>query len=147
MHPVLRRILLHGGLTAGALALIGMMFAELAGLWLTGSATRSSADSDEEINTSLRSRIPLTMALWGFGFVAVSELVIWRVRGNRAPESQKASQQTEQSQDEAEKLLNELLAQAEAKMALEAESQKAENKEQKTESEEQKAEDKEQNRG
>ncbi|AMV28469.1 hypothetical protein VT84_28955 [Gemmata sp. SH-PL17] len=147
MHPVLRRILLHGGLTAGTLALIGMMFAELAGLWLTGSATRSSADPDEEINTSLRSRIPFTMALWGFGFVAVSELVIWRVRGNRPATSQQTGPQTEQSQDEAEKLLNELLAQAEAKMALEAESQKAEDRKQNTESEEQKTEDKEQNRG
>ncbi len=147
MHPVLRRILLHGGLTAGALALIGMMFAELAGLWLTGSATRSSADPDEEINTSLRSRVPLTMALWGFGFVAVSELVIWRVRGNRPATSQQTGPQTEQSQDEAEKLLNELLTQAETKMALEAESQKAEGGEQAAESKEQKTEDKEQNRG
>ncbi|MBP3960282.1 hypothetical protein J8F10_34070 [Gemmata sp. G18] len=143
MHPVLKRILLHGGLTAAVLALIGVLFAELAGLWLTGSATRSSTDADEQVGSSLRSRVPLTMALWGFGFVAVCELVAWRVRGTRPP----ATKSTEAPSDDAEKLLNELLAQAEAKMALEAESQKAGDREQKTEDSGQRAENKEQSHG
>ena len=55
------------------------------------------------------------MALWGFVFVLVGELVMWRVRSKRA-----ATKAAEPPPDDAEKLLNELLAQAEAKMAAEA---------------------------
>lgn len=108
MHPVLRRVLLHGGLTAAVLALIGVAFAELAGIWLAGNTNRSGAAANEPVNAALRYRVPLMMALWGFLFVLVGELVIWRVRGNKPPAP------TAPPPDDAEKLLNELLAQAEA---------------------------------
>jgi hypothetical protein len=55
------------------------------------------------------------MAFWGFLFVAVTELVLHRLRG---PVPVKPAAAT--PPDDAEKLLNELLAQAEAKMAAEA---------------------------
>lgn len=119
MHPVLRRILLHGGLTALVLALIGAMFAELANIWLVGNVTRgTAADANDQVGSALRARVPLTLAAWGFVFVLVGELVIWRVRGSRKPAPKPL-----ESQDDAEKLLNELLAQAEAKMAAESSEQ------------------------
>lgn len=118
MHPVLRRILLHGGLTAALLAGLGALFAELASVWLIGNGPRGTAgatDPTDPVGAALRTRVPLTLALWGFLFVLVGELVIWGVRGHRP-----AVKPTEAPQDEAEKLLNELLAQAKAKMAAEA---------------------------
>ena len=118
MHPVLRRILLHGGLTAFLLAVVGAMLAELASVWLIGNAPRGAnpnAGNDAQIGAELRTRVPLMLAGWGFLFVLIGELVIWRVRGHRPP-----PKPPENPQDDAEKLLNELLAQAEAKMAAEA---------------------------
>src|SRR4051794_29276484 len=117
MHPLLKRILLHGGLTAALLAVIGFMFAELAGMWLSTAADRP-APPGAAPPEALRLRVPLMMAFWGFVFVAGCEAVLSRFRRPPAPAP-------ERQPDEAEKLLNELLAQAEAKMALEAESQKA----------------------
>ena len=67
MHPVLRRILLHGGLTAIVLALIGAMFAELANIWLVGNAPRGAAvNANEQVGSALRARVPLILwsALW-----------------------------------------------------------------------------------
>ncbi|HEY1186339.1 MAG TPA: hypothetical protein VGE74_01720 [Gemmata sp.] len=117
MHPVLRRILLHGGLTALVLALIGMLFAELANIWLVGNAPRSAAgEATDPVGATLRTRVPVVLAGWGFVFVMVGEIVIWRVRGARPT----APKPADLSPDDAEKLLNELLAQAEAKMAAEA---------------------------
>jgi hypothetical protein len=120
MHPVLKRILLHGGGTALVLAAIGLVFAEMAGMWNATGTKPASAELNRSANDSIRYRIPLMMAFWGFAFVAVSELVLSRFRKSAPPKP------VETPQDDAEKLLNELLAQAEAKMALEAESQQAE---------------------
>ncbi len=63
----------------------------------------------DPVGDSLRTRVPLMLALWGFLFVLVAELVIWRVRGNKP-----ATKPAEPPPDDAEKLLNELLSQAEA---------------------------------
>lgn len=113
MHPVLRRVLLHGGLTAGVLALIGAAFAELASVWLAGNAPRNPDPvADAQVTAALRARVPLTLAAWGFLFVLVAELVVWRVRGSRP-----AAKPPDSTPDETEKLLNELLAQAESKLA------------------------------
>lgn len=120
MHPVLKRILLHGGATAIVLAAVGFLFAEMAGMMAGGASKPASAELNPPVSDSLRYRVPLMMAFWGFVFVAVSELVLSRFR--RPPPTKAA----EMPPDEAETLLNELLAQAEAKMALEAESQRAE---------------------
>ena len=117
MHPVLRRVLLHGGLTALILAVIGVALAELANLWLSGrAAPAADPTADQQIGTVLRARVPLMLAAWGFLFVLVGEIIIWRVRGSRPA----APKPPENPQDDAERLLNELLAQAEAKMAAEA---------------------------
>ena len=134
MHPIVKRILVHGGFTAGVLVLVGLLFAELAGIWTAGNAVRpGAADLNPPLTTSLRYRVPLTMAGAGFLFVAVCELIAWRIRGNKKPDAKPAERQP----DDAERLLNELLAQAESKMAAEAESQKAENREQRAEDREQ----------
>src|ERR1700712_1052387 len=105
MNPVLKRILLHGGMTAGLLALVGLGFAEIAKMWMGDAAGAGPA---------LRYRVPLMMAFWGFMFVAVCELVLSRIRKN-AP-----VKPPEPPQDDAEKLLNQLLAEVEAKAAAEA---------------------------
>ena len=136
MHPVLKRILLNGGFAAGILTLVGVLFAELAGMWVVGSARSGAPDLNPPLNEALRYRVPLTMATAGFLFVAVSELVLFAVRGEKKPLAKTA----ERPADEAEKLLNELLAQAEAKMAAEAETQRAESQESGTERSEPKAE-------
>ena len=120
MNPVLKRILLHGGLTAGLLALVGLLFAEMAGVWMgTGAGSPAPTDLNPPVGPAIRYRVPLMMAFWGFAFVAVSELVLSRFR-KPAPAKPPAPP------DDTEKLLNELLAQAEAKTAAEAESRKAE---------------------
>jgi hypothetical protein len=137
MRPVLKRILMNGGLTAGVLALVGLLFAELATLWATSTTGRpSSATLNPQLPDSVYYRVPLTLALGGFLFVAVGELVLRRLRRNKPAAAGVKSGPSQQ--DDVEKLLNELLAQAEAKMAAE----KAENREQKTEDREQKTEEK-----
>ena len=93
MRDVLRRIAIHGGLTAIVLGIVGFMFAELASIWLSGSpGTRTTTgepiettDSDGAVSSALRGRVPLMMAMWGFAFVAVCELVLhwWRSKRNK----------------------------------------------------------------
>ena len=120
MNPVLKRILLHGGLTAGLLALVGLLFAEMAGVWMgTGAGSPAPTDLNPPVGPAIRYRVPLMMAFWGFAFVAVCELVLSRFR-KRAP-----VKPAEPPPDDAETLLNELLAQAEAKTAQEAEGRTA----------------------
>jgi hypothetical protein len=118
MRPVLRRVAVHGALTAFVLGVVGLMLAELATIWLAGSAgTRTAtgapvaADAGGNMAAQVRSRVPLLMAVWGFGFVAVGEVVLHHRRSRRpaAPP------------DPAEKLLEEILAQVEAKAAPEPE--------------------------
>src|SRR5262245_12477265 len=121
MHPVVRRILLNGGLTAVILAIIGVAFGQLAGMWTAGAVRPGSTDLNPSTDNALRYRVPLMMAFWGFVFVAGWELVLYRLRGNKLPEAKPAEKQP----DEAEKLLNELLAQSEAKMAADQPGQAA----------------------
>jgi ABC-type lipoprotein release transport system permease subunit len=123
MNPVVKRILVHGGMTAVFLAVIGFVFIQWAAVWITGAGRLGTADAAPPLNDSFRYRVPLTMAFWGFVFVAVTELVLSRMRGT-APAKPAAALPP----DEAETLLNELLAQAESKMAAEAAS-KAEGQE------------------
>jgi hypothetical protein len=129
MSPVVKRILVHGGFTAGVLALVGVLFAELASIWTAGNTGKpNAADLNPPLDESLRYRVPLTLGGAGFLFVAVGELIAARVRAAKA-----VAKPAQPQPDDAEKLLNELLAQAEAKMALEAETQKSESQEQKPE--------------
>jgi hypothetical protein len=118
MHPVLKRILVNGGLSAGILVLVGLLFAQLANSWVANNTGRpGSAGLNTQLPTSLYYRIPLTLAVGGFLFVAVGELVTHRLRRNKPAAA--AAKPAASQPDDVEKLLNELLAQAEARMAAE----------------------------
>jgi hypothetical protein len=138
MRRVLKRIAVNGLLTAALLGMIGFGLAELATIWLAGSrTTRSSGgpepttvEVDDTLQKSLRYRVPLTMAGWGFAFVALSEVVLYLWRGRR-PET-KTSPPTPQP-DPAEALLEELLAQVEASRKPEDTQPRAEVQEQESE--------------
>lgn len=121
MERVLKRIALHGLLTALFLAALGVMFTQLASTWLASSAPPRAAPVEgaapptaDPVNRAIRYRVPLTMAGWGFAFVAVSELLVYAVRGPKKPVVAPPP-----PDDTAEKLLEELLKQADAAMAKE----------------------------
>ena len=114
MRRVFKRVAFNGLLTALVLGLIGLCFAEMAGLWLTGAGGTRSAP-DPAVQDGLRHRVPLTMAVWGFLFIAVTEFGLFLWRGD--PSAKVAKK--EAGPDEGELLLEELLRQAEAKTALE----------------------------
>jgi hypothetical protein len=135
MHPVVKRILINGGLTAVVLGGLGFLFSQFAGMWATSEVKPGGENPNAILTESIRVKVPLMMAFWGFVFVVVAELLKWRLRGKPA-----VAKVTE-PQPDAEKLLNELLAQAESKMALEAASKQPEDREQKTEDREQKTEE------
>lgn len=113
MHPLLKRILLNGTLTAATLAGVGLLLAHFAGMMTPGAVTPAGAgEPNPPVADSLRGTVPLTMAFWGFVFVAACEAVRWRLRGGTPPAA-------EQQPDDVERLLNELLEQAESKRAAE----------------------------
>ena len=126
MRPLLRRIAVNSLLTAAILAGMGLAYAELAAIWLAGTPVaraetvqNSTAASDvEALRDSLRIRVPLTLAACGFAFIAVAELVLFWWRGNPPLIVKKPT--AEAQIDPAEKLLEELLAQADSKMAANA---------------------------
>ncbi len=140
MKPVLRQIAIRSILTAVLLAVVGVAFAELASIWLASSASARAAaggqvqvgevgNTNDELASSLRRRIPLMMAIWGFSFVLVGEagLYLWRKRKPVLPAP------TSPQPDAAEKLLEDLLQQVESRK-VEVRDQRAEAEEQKTES-------------
>jgi hypothetical protein len=111
MSPLYRRIAIHGALTAIILAILGFMFVELAGMWLQSNAPVRGGDGemfvdDKPVVETMRARVPFLMALWGFVFVVIGEIVMHIRRGEPKP--------VPVVQDEGEKLLEELLQQAEA---------------------------------
>ena len=84
MHKVLRRIAIHGGLTALFLAILGVAMAEIAAMFFLaprGPAGDKTAGVDATA-AEMRKAIPLTMAMWGFGIIAVLELArhFWNSR-------------------------------------------------------------------
>jgi hypothetical protein len=117
MSPLLKRILVNGTLTAATLAIVGVGYAELAGLFLAAKApTRASveaplADDTDALTDSLHTRVPATMALWGFLFIAVGEVVLDRFR------KKKPAPADEPKPDDALLLLEEILAKVEAERA------------------------------
>jgi hypothetical protein len=105
MNPLLRRIALQGGVTALLLGVVGLLLSELASMWLaaapggsTDIAAGSDGDATASVNETLRSRIPLMMAAWGFAFVAAGELLIslWRRKKQLQPMPTTAPNLTEQ---------------------------------------------------
>lgn len=115
MRPVLIRILKRGLFTAAILAVLGCVLADLSEIWLASQ----SAASGEEFAQSLRYRMPLTMAVWGFTLVAVIEAALTLFRGGKRtiPARRVPAVPTE---DEVEQLLNQLLQQADAAEAARA---------------------------
>jgi hypothetical protein len=110
MRPVLRRIAIHGGLTVVVLGIIGMMLAELVTIWMSATfSQRSPVKGTGPDTTAMRRRLPLFMAGSGFAIVAVGEVALFFWRKNRVPVS------VQRTSDTTEKLLEELLAQAESK--------------------------------
>ena len=122
MKQVLRRIAIHGAFTAVLLAVIGFMLAYMASILLAsspgpravpGAATEAtdSLNSNNTIASDLRKRVPLTMAIMGFAFVAIAELALhfWK---SRKPATQPVPAAPQS--DPAEKLLEEILTKVEA---------------------------------
>src|SRR5262249_25347309 len=111
MQRLLKRIALNGAIAAGLLAVVGFGMAELAGMWLatepTGNRSPPAAVSADPLQAQLRHRLPRTLAMWGFVFVVLTEVVLFLWRGD--PVKSKP--------DPAEQLLEELLAQADAAQA------------------------------
>jgi hypothetical protein len=122
MQRVWKRIALHGFLTALVLGLVGAMLAELASVWLASSAApragavEGTAPAADALPDTVRSRLPLAMAGLGFAAVAVGELLLFVVRGNKPPAPKKAAPA---EPDPALLLLEELMTQADAALAKE----------------------------
>jgi hypothetical protein len=128
MRPILIRILKQGIPVALILAVVGYVMAESAGMWFAMQAGGDSSlrvtvgDADpvpagnggQDLTRILRTRLPLTLAAWGFGIIAVAELLLglWRRRKPTAPAVPAVP-----TEDETEKLLNQLLEQADASRA------------------------------
>ena len=124
MQRVWKRIALHGLLTAFILGVLGVVFAELASIWMASAAPARTAPvggraaGAEGLPAAVRTRVPLTMAAFGFAFVAVGELLLYAVRGDK-PVPVKKVVADGASPDTAERLLEELLQQADAAMEKE----------------------------
>jgi hypothetical protein len=133
MHPILVRILKQGIPVALILAAVGFLMAEAAGIFfamqsggdssvrVTVGDAPESANAGEDLTRTLQRRLPFTLAAWGFGLVVALELVLglWRGRKPTAPPGRAPAVPTE---DETEKLLNQLLQQADAAEADRAKS-------------------------
>ncbi len=86
-----KTILVHGGIAAGMLAVVGYLFAQLAGMWLSSqSAPRPGAELDPApLVSTLEWRLPFTMAAMGFVFVAIGEGLrsLWKPKAKPVIES------------------------------------------------------------
>lgn len=88
MQTTRRRILKNGLIVAGALAVIGMLFGQLAEIWLSSQSTpRLGPMLDDEVVAKATAdapgmswRVPLAMAFWGFVLVVAFEMMagFWR---------------------------------------------------------------------
>ena len=124
MRHLLLRILKNGLITAVGLAVLGYVLAEGAGVWVAAQPTlRPAAEGvtaapgpvpPEELARQLRTRLPFTLAGWGFALVALFEVTAHVLRGGKAPPTSTAKKSVD---DETERLLNELLVRAEAERA------------------------------
>lgn len=109
---LVRRILRNGLLAAVILAAVGFGFAELASLWMTSQAGRGAV-GEAATAQSLRYRLPLGMAGWGFAFVVLTEvgLNFWR---RRRPQPAAEQPAPAAAPVPAAVLIEEILRQAEA---------------------------------
>lgn len=125
MHPLLKRILVHGVLVAVLLGAMGYGLTELAKIWLIAQTPARTDPSAPPAAAATAAgygldgpRVPLLMAAWGVIFVVVGELVLWAARGQKpaAP----AAPPAPPGPDPAELLMDQLIREAEAKMAAAA---------------------------
>lgn len=122
MPWLLTRILKNGLAAAGVLAVMGLVFTELARTWLAvGAPARDGVDPNAAVTDLIRLRVPLLMAAWGFAFVAASEALVFVIRGG--PPAPKPAPR-EPKAETAEVLLDELLRQTD-EMRRKAEARKA----------------------
>lgn len=112
MSPVVKRIAVNGTLAALFLAVLGFFIANIAITLMPPPqpGTEDAAGSDAEISDAIKARMPITLAVWGFAFVAVGELLLWAVRRKRTP----AAGPTRAELDANERTIQELLAKADA---------------------------------
>ncbi len=121
MRRLFLRIALNGGLAAAVLGLIGLLYAELAGLaFAAGRAPERFGPVEvgvppppppDDITPTLRTRVPLAMAGGGFLFVAACEGLLYWWRGHPAEKKTKAPRPTAV---DPERQIAELLARVEA---------------------------------
>lgn len=116
MHPVVQRIAINGILTALFLGVIGVMISNIAVTFVPRSADigevpDGGVNPDDELISQIQTRTPIMLAVWGFAFVAVGEVVLhlWRSRRPAPP-----AEPTQDERAKTEMLLQELLAKAEA---------------------------------
>jgi hypothetical protein len=93
-----KTIVVNGLLAAIPLALIGYLYAQMAGMWVSsqaiprtgtsGSLAAASSISAAEISSAIAWRLPFTMAICGFIFVALGEGAksLWSYKSNQANE-------------------------------------------------------------
>lgn len=121
MSPLLKRIAVHGSLTALMLTIVGFLFVQLAVMWMAtpaaappGVKVEFGGESEEAVTDRMAWQIPLRMAIFGFVFVAIGEVLIdqWRKRKPAPPPPPP-------SPLDDEKLVQELLKLAEEKAAAE----------------------------
>jgi hypothetical protein len=114
MNPVVRRIAIHAAVSAAILGLFGLLMVQVASIWLasTDPGMRPgerivSADVDAAFIAALRWRVPVFVAC-GVAFVVACEVAThhWKNRKSATP--------VQPQPDEAEKLLEQLLMQAES---------------------------------
>lgn len=122
MTGVLRRIMIHGTVTAAMLAAVGLLMTSFLLTWqlppaservVEGGIGQSEPDMDAAWVDVVRWRLPAFMALWGFVFVAVGEGILGLLRSRRT--APVALPPADESSTDPERLLEELLRQAEAR--------------------------------
>ena len=135
MRATIFRILKNGVPTAIVLAVLGYMMGGFAGMWFDSNQIPRKVDgkltsnvignSGNDITLQLRAQLPFTMAAWGFALVTVFELIALVWRGPHAafqpsPVAKSVVSATSDLDPEVEKLLNQLLEQADAARTVEA---------------------------
>lgn len=115
MRPYLLKLLKNGVPTAVVLAVVGYLFAQLAAMWYVSESGGRANVGVQEMSETLQWRLPLTMAAWGFGLVALFEgvLSLWRT-----PAPTPSLTAAPPAVDETEQLLLQLLEEAEAAEAV-----------------------------
>jgi hypothetical protein len=121
MQKLLRQIAIRGGLSALFLLAIGFLLTEVAARsFFAPDPTRAANDPAvaatrgiDAMWGKMRTTIPISMAIWGFVIVSVLELLRHFLTRGEKP----AAALPPPPPDETEKLLEELLTQAESKVA------------------------------